>query len=128
MTIGEWCVPGAFFLAILTIGIGKLTGRAQFDNNAPRNPAFWRDPFRARALAAHQNGLEALPLFAFAVLLAEFRNVPQSRLDLLALAFLVLRAVYVALYLKGFGAARSMVWSAGLAVNLAILALPLWSH
>ena len=45
---------------------------------SPRDPAFYQDGIRARALGAHQNGIEAYPFFAAAVLLAEFRGAPQN--------------------------------------------------
>ena len=125
MTIAELCVPGAILLYLVTIGLPKWLAWRKFDNNNPRAPGFY-EGWRARALGAHQNGIEALPFFAFAVLLAEFRQAPQAMLDQLALLFLALRLVYVALYLKGWGALRSAVWSAAFAVNVLIFALPLW--
>jgi uncharacterized MAPEG superfamily protein len=128
MTLAEWCVLAAVLLYIGTIGIPKWTGRGRFDNDNPRSPAFYRDAFRARALGAHQNGIEAVPFFAFAVLLAEFRHEPQTRLDALALVFLALRLVYVFLYLKGWGSLRSAAWSLGFAVNIAIFLMPLWTR
>jgi uncharacterized MAPEG superfamily protein len=127
MTIAEWSVLAAILIYIGTIGIPKWTGRGRFDNDNPRNPAFYREAFRARALGAHQNGIEAVPFFAFAVLLAEFRHVPQGHLDALALAFLVLRLAYVFLYLKGWGSLRSTTWLLGFGVNIAIFLMPLWA-
>jgi len=44
----------------------------------------------ARALGAHINGIETFPFFAAAVLLAEFRQLPQSWIDELAIAFVIL--------------------------------------
>jgi uncharacterized MAPEG superfamily protein len=126
MTIAEWCVPAAVLLYLATIGLPKTLGWRAFDNNNPRAPDFYRKGWRARALGAHQNGIEAFPFFAFAVLLAEYRGMPQATLDHLAILFLALRLVYVALYLLGWGWARSAVWAAGLAVNFMIFLLPLW--
>ncbi|HEY5084409.1 MAG TPA: MAPEG family protein [Rhizomicrobium sp.] len=126
MTIAEWCVPGALFLYLATIGLPKALAWRTFDNDNPRAPGFYSEGWRARALGAHQNGIEAFPFFAFAVLLTEFRQAPQAALDHLAILFLVLRLAYVALYLLGWGWVRSAVWSAGLAVNLLIFLLPLW--
>ena len=81
MTIAEWCVFGTLMLYMLTIGPVKWIGIRQFDNSRPRDPAFYDDPLRARALGAHQNGIEAFPFFAVAVLLAEFRTGPQRLPD-----------------------------------------------
>jgi uncharacterized MAPEG superfamily protein len=77
MTIAEWCVFGALLLSLLTITTVKWMAFRQFDNSKPRDPTFYADPIRARALGAHQNGMEAFPFFAVAVLLAEFHSSPQ---------------------------------------------------
>jgi uncharacterized MAPEG superfamily protein len=126
MTIAEWCVLGAVLLYLLTNAPFKALGRHDFDNQNPRDPAFYKQPLRARALGAHINGIETFPVFAFAVLLAEFRNCPQSRLDALALMFVVLRLLFVLAYLKGWGWTRTAIWNLGFLANLAIFLMPLW--
>ena len=45
----------------------------------------------------------------------------QARLDMLAAAYVVLRAIYIAVYIKGIGSVRSAVWALGFVVNIAIL-------
>ena len=84
MTIAEWCVFGTLMLYLLTIASVKWTGHRHFDNARPRDPAFYEDTIRTRALGAHQNGIEAFPFFAAAVLLAEFRLGPLRLIDELA--------------------------------------------
>src|SRR5258707_15763969 len=84
MTIAEWCVFGTLMLYLLTIAPIKWIGFRSFDNAKPRDPAFYANPLRARALGAHLNGIEAFPFFAVAVLLAEFRAGPQRLIDELA--------------------------------------------
>jgi hypothetical protein len=74
MTVAEWCVFGTLILYLITIASVKWISFRQFDNARPRDPAFYEDAIRARALGAHQNGIEAFPFFAVAVLLAEFRR------------------------------------------------------
>src|ERR1700716_426435 len=101
MTVAEWCVFATLMLSLLTIAPIKWLGHRQFDNARPREPAFYRDPLRARALGAHQNGIEAFPFFAVAVLLAEFRAGPQHLIDELAVLFLIVRIAYVFTYLGG---------------------------
>ncbi len=59
MTIAEWCVFGTLLLSLLTIVSVKWAGIRGFDNSKPRDPDFYDDPIRSRALGAHQNGLEA---------------------------------------------------------------------
>ncbi|CKT61439.1 Uncharacterised protein [Mycobacterium tuberculosis] len=40
---------------------------------------------------------------------------------MLAVAYVVLRVIYIGLYIKGIGGARSAVWALGFLVNAAIL-------
>jgi uncharacterized MAPEG superfamily protein len=125
MTVAEWCVFGALMLYLLTIVPIKWMGIRQFDNAKPRDGAFYQDPLRARALGAHQNGIEAFPFFAIAVLLAEFRGAPQSLVNELAVLFLIVRIAYVLTYLGDRPTLRSILWCIGFAINIAIFFLPL---
>ena len=124
MTIAEWCVFGTLMLYLLTIASVKWAGYRHFDNARPRDPAFYEDAIRARALGAHQNGIEAFPFFAVAVLLAEFRLAPQHLIDELAVLFLIVRIAYVFTYLGNRPTLRSILWSIGFAINIAIFFLP----
>ena len=124
MTIAEWCVFGAVILYLLTIVPFKALGSPRFDNARPRDPGFYDEPLRARALGAHLNGIEAFPFFAAAVLLAEFRASPQHLIDELAILFLIVRAAYVLTYIGDRPTLRSILWSIGFAINLGIFFMP----
>jgi uncharacterized MAPEG superfamily protein len=124
MSVAEWCVFGALMLYLLTIVPIKWIGYRRFDNSKPRDTAFYADPLRARALGAHQNGIETFPFFAIAVLLAEFREGPQRLIDELAVLFLIVRIAYVLTYLGDRPTLRSILWSIGFAINLAIFFMP----
>jgi uncharacterized MAPEG superfamily protein len=124
MTVAEWCVFGTLMLYLLTIASVKWMSFRQFDNSKPRDSVFYEDPIRARALGAHQNGIEAFPFFAIAVLLAEFRAAPQYLIDELAVLFLIVRIAYVFTYLGNRPTLRSILWSLGFAINIAIFFLP----
>ena len=124
MTVAEFCVFGVVALYLLTIVPVKWIGHRRFDNSKPRDPDFYEDPIRARALGAHQNGIEAFPFFAVAVLLAEFRTAPQHLIDELAVLFLIVRIAYVFTYLGNRPTLRSILWSLGFAINVAIFFLP----
>ena len=50
MTVAEWCVFGSVILYLLTIAPFKVLGARRFDNSRPRDPAFYDDPIRSRAL------------------------------------------------------------------------------
>lgn len=124
MTVAELCVFGTLMLYLLTISIAKWTAVGRFDNANPRDPALYEDPIRARALGAHQNGIEAFPFFAFAVLLAEFRVGPLRLIDELAVLFLIVRIAYVFTYVGNRPTLRSILWSIGFAINAGIFFLP----
>jgi len=125
MTVAECCVFGAVMLYLLTIVPIKWFGFRSYDNSSPRDPVFYRDPIRARALAAHQNGIEAFPFFAAAVLLAEFRGAPQNFINELAVLFLIVRVAYVFTYLGNRPRLRSILWNIGFTINIAIFFMPL---
>ena len=127
MTLAELMLPTFVLLIIGTIGLAKGWGGG-FDNSKPRDPTFYQEPLRARALAAHQNGWEAFPFFAAAVLLAEMRHGPQGIVNGLAIAFVLLRTVYVAMYVANKPTPRSTVWLCAFAVNLAIFFMPWWAR
>jgi len=127
MTFSEWMIVAAVLLYLLTVAPVKPLGWRTFDNANPRDPAFYTPGIRSRALGAHLNGIETFPFFAAAILLAEFRHVPQHLLDELALAFLVARLAYVAAYLGNWQWTRTLIWNVGFAINLAIFVMPWWS-
>ncbi len=127
MTIAELSVFGAVILYLLTVAPVKALGYRRFDNAKPRNPAFYKSGVASRALGAHINGIETFPFFAAAILLAEFRHQPQYWIDLLAVAFLVVRFVFVLAYLGNWSTTRTLVWNLGFFVNTAIFFMPWWS-
>ncbi|WP_213773114.1 MAPEG family protein [Bradyrhizobium sp. dw_78] len=124
MTAAEWCVFGTLLLYLLTIAPVRWIGFRRFDNSRPRDSAFYQDPIAARALGAHQNGIEAFPFFAVAVLLAEFRAGPQRYINELAVLFLIVRIAYVLTYLGNRPTLRSILWAIGFVINIAIFFLP----
>jgi len=128
MSIANTCVLIAAVMPVLTMGLakgataGKRRSDGGYDNNNPRDWAAKQAGWKARAAAAHSNGFEALPLFAFAVLAAQFAGIDQVRTDQLAMAFIGARLVYTALYFANIAALRSVVWVAGLGLSIAIFA------
>jgi uncharacterized MAPEG superfamily protein len=124
MTIAEYCIFGVVALYLLTIVPFKWAGFRQYDSSKPRDPAFYQDAIRARALGAHQNGIEAFPFFAVAVLLAEFRAAPQNLINELAVLFLIVRIAYALTYIGNRPRLRSILWSVGFLINVAIFFMP----
>jgi uncharacterized MAPEG superfamily protein len=124
MTVAEWCVFASLMLYLLSIASVKWFRFGRFDNSRPRDPEFYEDPIAARALGAHQNGIEAFPFFAAAVLLAEFRACPQNLINELAVLFVIVRIAYVFTYIGNRPTLRSILWSIGFGINTAIFFLP----
>ncbi|MCY7306793.1 MAG: MAPEG family protein [Rhodoferax sp.] len=126
-TLAYWCVLLAALLPIVCAGAAKSgrfgVPRSQggYDNADPRAWLARQGDWRARANAAQANSFEALPFFIGAVVIAHQLGAAQLRLDVLAVVFVVLRMVYILLYLADQSNARSVVWSLALLANIAIL-------
>lgn len=123
LTVAYWCVFIACGLPYLSAWIAKAGSFGPRDNQQPRDWAARQSGWRARANSAQANSFEGLPFFVGAVVIAHQLGAAQSRLDMLAVAYVVLRAIYIALYIKGVGSARSAVWALAFLVNIAILFL-----
>ena len=125
-TVAYWCVLIAVFLPIVCAGIakwgsiGKPRSQGGFDNVDPRAWLAGQTGWRARANAAQANSFEALPFFIGAVIIAHQMGAYQFRLDLLAFVYVVLRMVFIMLYVAGMADLRSLVWTLALVVNIAI--------
>ena len=126
-TAAYWCVlivallPFACAALAKSSGFGKPRRAGGYDNHAPREWLARLSDWHARAHAAQANSFEALPFFIGAVVIAHQLGAPQTRLDILALLFVTLRAIYLALYVADLAALRSVAWVLALAVNIGIL-------
>jgi len=127
MSLATICLAVACVLPILCAGIAKRGGIANrsFDNHAPRAWLAKQEGAAARANAAQQNSWEALAIFGPAVLSAQLGHAPPELVDGLAIAFVVLRLVYVGLYVADRASLRSIVWTLGLLVSLGLFVTPL---
>ncbi|GAA4004314.1 MAPEG family protein [Comamonas faecalis] len=121
LTLAYWCVLVAALLPLLCAVVAKAGSFRGADNHDPRAWYARLGGWRARANAAQANSFEALPFFIGAVIIAHQRGAGQPLLDMLALAFIALRLLFIALYLADIPRLRSMVWGVGLLVNIAIL-------
>lgn len=126
-TVAYWCV---FLAALLPIacawlakspGFGKPRREGGFDNQDPRAWLARQQGWQARANAAQANTFEALPFFIGAVIIAHQLGAPQTMLDILAVLFMTLRIMYVAMYVAGLATVRSAIWAAALLANVGIL-------
>lgn len=127
LTVAYWCVLTSSVLPIMCAGLAKwglfTTPRRQggYDNNLPRQWLARQTDWRARANAAQANSFEALPFFIGAVIIAHQLGASQLRLDVLAFLFVVLRLLYIMMYVADLAAVRSVLWTLAFLVNVAIL-------
>jgi uncharacterized MAPEG superfamily protein len=126
-TVAYWCVLIAALLPLACAwlaksgGLGKPHKQGGFDNRDPRGWLAKQTDWQARANAAQANSFEALPFFIGSVIIAHQLGAPQTLLDILALVFITLRVIYIAMYVAGLATIRSAIWSLALLVNIAIL-------
>ena len=121
MTIAYACVLLMGLFPYVAAGIAKK-GFEQYDNSNPRQWLAQQTGFRARANAAQANLFESLPLFFAAVIIAHIANAPQTRVDMLAIGFVIARIAYLICYIANWPTTRSIVWLLGLACVIAIFA------
>ena len=126
-TVAYWCVLLAALLPILCAGLAKF-GRfsaprsgVRYDNHEPRAWLARQIQWRARANAAQANSFEGLPFFIGAVIIAHQLGAAQTMLDILAFIYIVLRLMYIMMYVADLPTARSTLWTLGFVVNIAIL-------
>lgn len=118
MPVSHWCILVAGALPYVATLLAKAG--APYDN---RNPRAWLadlSGWRARANAAQQNAFEAFPLFAAAVIVASQLGADATRVDMLAVTFIVARIGHLAAYLADRAALRSLAWFIGVGCVVAI--------
>ena len=119
MSVALWCILIALLLNPLCALIAKVaSGRFGLkDNHDPRAFLDTLSGLPRRAHAAQQNGYEAFPAFAAAVLVADIvGNAEQVTQDVLGVMYITSRLLYIICYLADWAALRSLVWFAGLAI------------
>ena len=127
LTVAYWCVLVSSVLPIVCAGLAKwgrlATPRREggFDNHLPRQWLATQTDWRARANGAQANSFEALPFFIGAVIIAHQLGASQLRLDVLAFLYIVLRLLYIMMYVADLATVRSVLWVMALVANIAIL-------
>ena len=128
-TVAYWCLLVAALLPIACAALAKWgmfsvpARQGGYDNNNPRAWLARQTDWRARANSAQANTFEALPFFFAAVIIAHQLQASQTRLDLFAFVFVVLRMAYVIMYVADMAKSRSVLWFLALLVNIGILFL-----
>jgi uncharacterized MAPEG superfamily protein len=125
-TVAYWCVLAAVLLPYACAylaksgGFGRSRKQGGYDNADPRGWLARQEGFSARANAAQANSFEALPFFIGAIIIAHQLGAPQTRIDILAVLFVFLRIIYIAMYVAGLPTTRSAIWALAFVANLAI--------
>lgn len=119
MTIAFWCVLVAALLPFVATVIAKRSGE-RFNNRDPRAWLEKQQGLSRRANSAQANGFEAFPIFAAGVIIAHLAHAPQARIDLLAISFVIVRIAFLVCYLADWHWVRSLVWSVGLGLCIAL--------
>ncbi len=124
LTLAHLCIVIAAVLPIACAGIAKggMFGKPRklggYDNHDPRAWLARQTGYRARANAAMANSFEALPMFIAGVLIAQQTQARQGLVDGLAVAFIVARVLYIAMYVGDRQALRSLVWFVAFVISL----------
>ena len=121
LTLAYWCVLIAAALPFACAYIAKIGAFGPRDNVSPREWASRQSGWRARANAAQANSFEGLPFFIGAVVIAHQLGAAQATLNVLSIAYVLLRVLYIALYVQGASALRSAVWAIAMLGNIAIV-------
>jgi len=112
------------FVSKIPVAIA-MSKQGGYNNRQPRLQEASLTGFGHRALAAHENTIEAFPLFAAGILIALLTQAEQSSINMLAISFVVARLLYLLFYLLDINLLRSLTWFVGYLSSLALIALPL---
>jgi uncharacterized MAPEG superfamily protein len=131
MTIPLWCLFAATIWVVLTkVPMNILMARTEaYDNHHPRLKQLQLQPGAVhRAWAAHQNMLEAYPMFAAAVLVSEWVGGSHLWATVLCISYLILRLLYQICYLLDWATLRSLSWGLSYFCVLGLLLAPVLGH
>jgi uncharacterized MAPEG superfamily protein len=126
MTIPFWCVLVAGLLPYVWVTIAARERVRQFgsaDNKLPRLQEAQLTGVGARAMGAHNNAFEALPLFAAAVLIAHICGADPAWSTIYALVFIAARVAHGVLYLMDVDVMRSLSFGVAQICSIALFVL-----
>ncbi|MED5492240.1 MAG: MAPEG family protein [Pseudomonadota bacterium] len=127
MSIPLWSLFIAALMLVLTkapVAVAQSRSGG-YDNAHPRAQQAELNGWGARALASHQNMIEAFPVFAAGVLVVLTTGTLGVAANVLCIIFVLSRIGYTALYLLNLATLRSLVWGAGFVSSLGLMLLPL---
>lgn len=100
----------------------KLGG---YNNELPRKQQAALSDFGLRALGAHQNTIEAFPVFAAGVGIALWAQSEIATVQTLCIAFVSARILFSVCYWMNWDKVRSVMWAVGFISSIWLMALPL---
>ncbi len=99
------------YLPFVWVGYARLT--VGYDYSKPRAMFDQLPPYAQRATWAHQNGFEALAIYAVAALSAYVTGVESEWAASAAIAFLIARTLYAFCYVFDWPLLRSLSFAVG---------------
>lgn len=121
---------GVLMLAVVLIYaprsvVGREMAKQEggYNNNDPRAQQASLTGIGKRALNAHNNAIEALPIFGLGVLAAMQRSTNIKAIAVFSLVFAFARVAYLLLYLRDQAQIRSICWGIGLLASLGLYGL-----
>ncbi|HKL53174.1 MAG TPA: MAPEG family protein [Wenzhouxiangellaceae bacterium] len=129
MTIPIICLILSALMILVTkapVALAQAKEGRGYDNRNPRAQQARLSGFGSRALAAHQNMIEAFPVFASGLLLALIAGVQGQWVGILSIAFVTARVAYSICYWADINVLRSLAWGIGFGASIGLMALPLF--
>lgn len=127
MTVPFVCVLIAFLQIYLTRIPVTMAMRRQpggYDNHNGRDQQAQLTGWGRRALASHQNSIEAFPPFAAAVVICYLAKGSLGGATALSLIFVAARMAYPLFYIADIAPARSLSWLIGVVAVFGLFILP----
>lgn len=126
-TIALFMLLNLLLLVLTKVPLALAMGKSDkgYDNASPREQQSELSGWGKRALAAHQNAIEAIPVFGLSLLTAAVLQLPEASLNACAIGFFVCRLGYQVSYLKDWASLRSVFWIAGFGCCVALVGLSL---
>jgi len=128
MTVPIICLIVSALMILVTkapVALAQSREGRGYDNRNPRVQQARLTGFGARALAAHQNMIEAFPVFAAGLLLALVAGAQGQWVGILSIAFVAARVVYSICYWVDIHMLRSLSWGVGFFASIGLMVLPL---
>ncbi|MFT3698165.1 MAG: MAPEG family protein [Kofleriaceae bacterium] len=119
-----WAFALIYIPRMGAVAAGMKAQPGGYDNSDPRAQQAQLTGAAKRAVAAHNNGIEAFPPFAVGVFAAVGRAHDKTTLiALICIIFMIARTAYIWAYINDKPSLRSSLWSLGLLCTTALLVL-----